>query len=86
MSHFILKYNQEARGIEGTTFEGNTWQLENQETGELILIDHVEIKVPISTIERKYEGKGFGMELYGDIEFRTYPNSEKKFAVIVPEK
>ena len=83
--HLMFKYNIKSRGNEGNS---NTWTVyknieKNFEDTETI--DHLEFKVSIST-EEKQLGNGFGMTCYGDIEYHNYPNSDKKFMVIVEEK
>lgn len=85
MPKYLFKYNVAARGREGTTEDGNTWEIRNLDTEEVILIDHIEIKVPIST-EEKQMGLGFGMIVNNaEIEYRMHP-SVGKFVVLVPEK
>ena len=79
----LFKYNIKSRGTEG---RNNTWSIENLDTGEVQLTDHIELKVPVSTVEKQIEGKGFGMKCRADIEYRNYPNSDKKYIVLVPEK
>lgn len=82
MSRFLFKYNVAARGREGTTKEGNTWSIEDLDTGEIILTDHIEIKCKLSTVERQIEGKGFGMLVENaEIEYREHV-SVGKFVVI----
>lgn len=85
MAKLLFKYDHRSRGIEGTTLAGNTWSIENLDTGETILTDHIELKTPVSTLEKQIDGKGFGMLTYGKITYRNYPDSEKQFVVILPE-
>ena len=82
MSKLLFKYNIKSRGTEGND---NTWSIEDMETGEVVLIDHIELKTPVTTLEKQIEGKGFGMITHGEIEYRKYPDSDKQFIVIVPE-
>lgn len=81
MSRYLMKYNIKARGREGMN---NTWSLEDLDTGEVTLTNHIELKVPVKTIEKSIEGKGFGMEVSGEIEHREHP-SVGKFVVVNPE-
>ena len=56
MSNYLFKYNVKARGREG---QDNTWSIEDLDTGEIILTNHIEVKCPISTVEKTIEDKGF---------------------------
>ena len=53
----------------------NTWSIENLDNGEITLIDHIEIKTRVSTLEKTMEGKGFGMIAHNaKIELREHPS------------
>jgi len=82
MSKLMFKYEVESRGREG---RDNTWIINNLDNNEKTLTDHIELKVPVTT-EEKQLGLGFGMVVYGQIEWRKYPDSDKKFVVIIPEE
>lgn len=81
MAKLLFKYNVAARGREGMD---NTWSIENLDNGETILVNHIELKVPVSTLEKTIEGKGFGMLATGTVEIKEHP-SVGKFAVIKEE-
>ena len=82
MAKLLFKYNVASRGREGME---NTWEIKNLDNGESLTIDHIELKVPVSTEERQL-GLGFGMIVKNaKIEIREHP-SIGKFAVINPEK
>ena len=81
----MCKYNVKSRGNEG---KNNTWTVyKNIDKGfeDTETIDHLEFKVSIST-EEKQLGNGFGLVCFADIEYKNYPNSDKKFMILVPEK
>jgi hypothetical protein len=78
----MFKYNIKSRGREG---DQNTWQIEDLDSGEMVYTDHIELKVPVSTIEKSIEGKGFGMVAEGVIEWKEHP-SVGKFAIIKKEE
>ena len=82
MSKLLFKYNVQARGREGMD---NTWSIENLDNGEIMLTNHIELKVPVTTLEKTMEGKGFGMLCEGEIEIKEHP-SIGKFAVIKESK
>lgn len=77
MSKLLMKYNVNSRGREGMD---NTWIIKNLDNGEELFINHIELKVPVSTNERTEE-EGFGMIVHGEIEIKEHP-SIGKFAVI----
>jgi len=77
MAKLLFKYNVEARNREGND---NTWSILNTDTEEVITVDHIELKVPIST-EEKELGLGFGMTCEGEIEFKEHPTIGR-YAVI----
>lgn len=81
MAKLLWGYNIKSRGTEGNS---NTWYIDNLDTGERILIDHIELKTSVSTVEKQIEGKGFGMICEGSIEYREHP-TVGKYIVIVPE-
>ena len=80
MSKLLFKYNVASRGREGMD---NTWVIKNLDTGEEILTNHIELKVPVSTNER-VEHEGFGMIVRGVVEIKEHPTIGK-FAVIKEE-
>ena len=81
MSKFLFKYNVESRGREGMD---NTWIIKDLDTGEVILTNHIELKVPVSTNERSIDG-GFGVICEGEIEIKDHPKIGK-FVVIKGSK
>ena len=81
MPRYLFKYNIKARGRENND---NTWSIEDLDSGEIILTNHLELKVPVST-EEKQLGKGFGMTCKGVIVHKEHP-SVGKFVVIEEEK
>ena len=82
MARLLFKYDVRSRGKEG---RNNTWIIKDLDSEDEFLTDHIEIKVPVSTNERTVDD-GFGMYANADVEYRNYPNSEKKFIVLVPER
>lgn len=81
MPRLFFKYNIKSRGREGNE---NTWVIKDLDTKEEVLIDHIEIKTPISTAERNIGNEGFGMYTEGKIQFRLHPQVGK-YVVILPE-
>lgn len=86
---YAFKYNTTSRGKEGNN---NTWilyqnfRVEENETiwDKEILVDHIEFKVPVFTIQKDFPDFGFGMKCKGELQFRQYPkNPNKQFAIIV---
>ena len=77
---YLFKYNIKSRGREGND---NTWSIEDLDSKEIILVDHIEFKVPISTQEKQL-GLGFGMTCEGVITYKEHP-SVGKYAVITKE-
>lgn len=78
---YMFKYSVKNRGREGNQ---NTWEIENLDTGEIVLTDHIELKTPVITEEKKL-GKGFGMITEGILTYREHPKIGK-FVVIEEEK
>lgn len=81
MPKYMFKYEIKSRGREG---KQNTWSIEDLDSGEVVHTDHIELKVPVSTVERHFEGKGFGMQCRGIIEWKEHPKIGK-FAIIQSE-
>ena len=81
MAKYLMKYNVDSRGREGMN---NTWVIKNLDNNEETLIDHIELKVPVTTNE-KHLAEGFGMICEGEIEIKEHP-SIGRFAVIRGDK
>ena len=81
MANLLFKYHHPSRGREG---DNNTWSIEDLDSGEIILTDHIELKVAVST-EEKQLGKGFGMTVKNvRIEIREHEKIGK-YVVILTE-
>lgn len=81
MPKYLFKYNVAARGRENND---NTWSIQDLDTEEVVYVDHIEFKVPIST-EEKQMGLGFGMRCEGVITFKEHPKIGR-YAVIKESK
>ena len=80
MAKLLFKYNVASRGREGMD---NTWVIKDLDTSEEVFVNHIELKVPVTTNERQHH-EGFGMICEGVIEFKDHPTIGR-FAVIKEE-
>jgi len=79
----MFKYNIEVRDVPRT---GKTWMIFKDYEGpdkysDIIYIDHLEIKVPVTTIEKSQDGT-FGMICEGEIEQKTHHTQPNGYVVI----
>lgn len=81
MTRYLFKYNLKSRGRESND---NTWSIQDLDTNEVVTVDHIEFKVPIST-EEKQMNLGFGMTCEGILEFKEHPKIGR-FALIRKEE